>query len=157
MSKPTIQEMQSAFEGKYQKFQIQSTECRWARVHKPDEGNAKYSIKPAWKIDLLLSEAQYTEMKAIGFPVKEKEGEYFITAKRKVHNPDGTLRTPPVVEFPDGTPCTDAIGNGSIVTVHCSAKFFSVAGKTHLPLYFDKVVVENLVAFNGAGSNNIVF
>jgi len=140
-----IQQIKDAFSTeKYFYFTVDKTACKWAHIQKPDD---KFG-EPIYKIDLMLSKEQAEDMKAIGFNVRtNKDGEVFITAKMKAKYPDGSYRDKPVVEIEDGTPWTEPVGNGSVVTVHCSSKFVTVAGKTHLPLYFNRVTIHSLVTY----------
>ena len=147
MGKLSVAEMQELFEGQYQPFEIKNVKCRWAHVQKPDDRFGE----PVYKIDLILSEDQADEMRDIGFNVRTKEGEHFITAKMKAKTPNGDERKPPTLVYDDGTEVEEYIGNGSTVTVSCSAKYVTVAGKTFLPLYFNKVTVHDLVVFQPKG------
>ena len=94
-----------------------SGECRWAKVHKPDQKYNKYSIEV--KLDE-ASVALYKQAGCMGRPSKDGAGYY--TFRRdpngKVWKDDKQVPAgPPLVIRPDGSTIQDLIGNGSKVTI----------------------------------------
>lgn len=130
---------------KYVKFGLNNVKGFWIKVLEPDTA---YEHK--WSIDLHLTDAQATELKAVGFSVKDevknKKGEIVgknvLKVSKKVKNKDGSDNKPPFVVSQDGrTPWTEPLGNGSLLNLKLSAKAWYVQGKWTLSCYLDGVQV----------------
>ena len=119
-------------------------ECRWAKVHTPDEKYDTYQLdlfmdKPSWA----LYEKSERQLK-----VKEAEEGKFVTFRR----PDAKLIKKELVKFGPpkvvdgvGRPIEDLVGNGSKVAIEV-AVYDTQKGKGHR---MEKVTVLELVPFGG--------
>lgn len=132
--------------GDYVPFPINHCILEWAHnlgvVDTPPwagAGEGKY------KVNAIVSDDVAEEMKYCGFDIKtNKDGQQFANPKRKE-----ALGAPEVVDT-DGNPVdTTKIGNGTIATIHCKCRHYNIGGKESLPIYIEKVVIEDLVVYDG--------
>lgn len=135
--------------GEYVKFKIESCILSWARhLATPD---TEFDAVGKYKVTCTIGPDIANDMKYIGFNVKEKDGEVFVVPTRQP-----ALGAPKVVDT-DGNPVDPTtIGNGTVATVECTARSVKVAGKTHLPIYIEKVIVEDLVTYEGTGEGESI-
>ena len=133
-------------------FVLSGVKVLWANVQ-ADNPDSKY--ERVWKTDVILEKSMADSMLASGFGVREKDGEYLLTIKKKCMTRDGKAQTPPTVVGRDGkTPFTEEIGNGSTCNIKVYAKYCEVKGETHLPAYLNALQVVEHVA-RGAGFDNL--
>jgi hypothetical protein len=122
--------------------------CKWAKVYKPDEKYNKHSIDIGFTKDGL---ANYTKLGLKNKP-KEADGLYWVTFRR---DPEGKVwingkQEPagkPGVFNPDGSPCTEIIGNGSEVTIVVSTYDYDNKFGKGKGSRLEKVRVDKLVKY----------
>ena len=137
---------------KYTAFKLHNVEGFWCKVTEPDT-----QFEHKWSVDLHLTDAQATELKAVGFNVKDitnkKTGVVtpnVLKAVKKVKNKDGSENKAPTCVGPDGkTPFTEKIGNGSKLNLNLTAKAWFIQGQWSLSCYLDGVQVAELVEYAG--------
>jgi len=127
--------------GEYVKFPLNNVILEWPHLYEPD---CKFDSVGKFHVNCIISKSQAEDMKYIGFNVKKNvEGQDYVEAKRKP-----ALGRPKVtMEGEDFDP--RSIGNGTVATVKCSARYMTVTGKKHLPIYMEEVIVEDLVTYDG--------
>lgn len=101
------------------KFEVLSGIAQYTFIHRPDGGNAKRKIAPAYKIDLMLDKKdQKAKAKALGLNIKpadDKHPHEFVTIKSKVK--EGREK-PRLIDSQRNTiPENILVGNGSEVNV----------------------------------------
>ena len=136
------------FEGKGSVLPINGVKVKWAALQSPD---TRY--EHCWKVNLILSKEQAEKMMAVGFNVsQDKDGDYFLVAKKKCRTKEGKLQTAPLVVGRDGrTPFTEELGNGSTVNAQVFSKYVEVKGETWLTAYLNSVQVLEHVPYSGSG------
>lgn len=133
--------------GEYVAFPLKDCILEWAgHLATPD---TKFDAVGKFKCNCVISDDIAAEMIEVGFNVKKNaDGQYFVQPTRK---PD--LGKPVVVDVAGDLVDPQNIGNGTIATVDVKTKFMVVAGKEHLPLYIEKVTVNDLVEYAGKSSS----
>lgn len=133
--------------GEYVKFPINHCILEWAHnLGTPDI--TEWDPIGKYKVNAIVSDEVAEEMKYVGFAIKtNKEGQQFANPKRKVE-----LGAPVVVDTDDNPVDPSKIGNGSIATIHCKCKYYKIGGTESLPIYIEKVVIEDLVEYDSGGS-----
>jgi hypothetical protein len=126
---------------------LSNVKVKWAALQEPDT-----KFEPCWKIDIIITEEQANNLKAVGFKCRQdSDGDWILRAKKKVRTKSGKAQRAPLVVGRDGrTPITDNVGNGSLCNVNVYAKYVEVAGVTHLPCYLNEVQVIDLVPYSGS-------
>jgi hypothetical protein len=101
------------------KYEVLSGVAQYTFIHRPDAGNPKRKIAPAYKIDLMLdNEEQKAKATALGLKIKPADAKHpmeFVTIKSKV----AENRKPPrlVDSQRNDIPPSILVGNGSKVNV----------------------------------------
>ena len=141
-----IDELKALFNsGDYVRFPLKSVLLEYPHLAEPD---TKFDAVGVFKVNAIIADDVARDMEAVGLNVKENsDGQKYIICKRKAF-----LGPPKVTKDGDAfDPRT--IGNGTVATIDVAVKSTTVAGKTHLPVYIDEVKIEDLVAYEGAGSS----
>lgn len=135
--------------GNYVSFPIRNCILEWAQhLNEPDI--TEWDPIGKFKVNAIISDEVAEEMKYVGFNVKKnKDDQQYVQPKRKV-----ALGKPIVVDT-DGNPVdASKIGNGTIATIECTCKHFKIGGNESLPIYIEKVIIEDLVEYEG-GSESV--
>ena len=133
-------------------FPLNNVKVIWADIM-ADSPDTKYEA--CWKLDAVLEKGMAKSMEAAGFGVKEKDGEFTLTIKKKCRTKAGKEQAPPSVVGRDGrTPFTEDVGNGSVCNVIVFAKYNEVKGITYLTPYLNGVQVVDHVS-RGSGFGNV--
>lgn len=126
--------------------------AKWARLVQPDMEYNK------WSVVLYLDEESQNifhklkEAPAIMNQMKNDDDGNYVTLSRPVSRDYGSeIRafTPPLVLKPDGTPCTELIGNGSDLTCKLEVYGWPARGarRAGRAIRLDSVRVDNLVPY----------
>ena len=135
-------------------FTMKDRPVKWAMVL-PDHPDTKYEHR--WKVDIVLDEAWKNNLQKAGFNVyQDGDGDWILRVIKKVKTRAGKTQSPPTLISEEGEPVTTAIGNGSICDIRVYAKYNTVAGKTFLNAYLNKVTVKEHLVYEG-GSEDIDF
>ncbi len=132
--------------GEYVKFPLKNVILEWCHFVEPD---TRFDKVGKFKCNAILGKKQAEDMEYIGFNIKTNaDGQKYVVVKRS------PVLGPPTVEDTDGNSVDgSSVGNGSVATIYGSAKYMTVSGNNYLPVYMDKVVIEDLVIYSGAGDS----
>ena len=120
---------------------------KWAYLFDPD---TKY--EPKWSVDAYLSEEDATEMKSLGFNIKDSPDGPLIKLTKKCTTKAGKKLAPPkVVGLDPRVPFTQEVGNGSVCNVMVYAVYRTVNGNEILCAYLEGVQVVDHVEYSGSG------
>lgn len=131
-------------------YRIDGVELNWAKLDKP--------VSPfgtlQWELQIATTDkAKAKELKDNHFNVKEKDGKFVVSLKRKAVKSDGTENTP--VRVVDGTlNAIDArkIGNGSTGNVIVFQYPYETMGRSGIASSLSGVQVTELVEYNPSSS-----
>ena len=135
------------------KFTISDVPVFYARV--TENNYDDYEGKKRYKMTLNIPEDLAKKMEDSGFNVKHDEnGEYFVDTYRNINLKSGDVMPPPPIRFEDGTPYDPTkdglIGNETVCSVECSAKYTKVGKVWRLPLCLESIVIKELVPYEAA-------
>jgi hypothetical protein len=135
-------------------FTIEDRPVKWAMVL-PEHPDTKYEHR--WKVDVVLDEAWKENLQKAGFNIyQDGDGDWILRVIKKVKTRAGKTQAPPTVVAKDGTPVTVPVGNGSVCDTRVYAKYNTVAGKTFLNAYLNKLTVNEHVLYEG-GADDVDF
>lgn len=131
-------------------FRIDNVELNWAKLDQP--------VSPfgtlQWELQVATSDkAKAKELKDNFFNVKEKDGKFFVSLKRKAIKSDGSQNTP--VRVVDGSlnPINaKSIGNGSVGNVIVFQYPYETAGRKGVASSLSGVQITELVEYNPSAS-----
>lgn len=131
-------------------YRIDGVELNWAKLDKP--------VSPfgtlQWELQIATTDkAKAKELKDNHFNVKEKDGKFVVSLKRKAVKSDGTENTP--VRVVDGSLSEiDArkIGNGSTGNVIVFQYPYETMGRSGIASSLSGVQVTDLVEYNPSSS-----
>lgn len=131
-------------------YRIDGVELNWAKLDKP--------VSPfgtlQWELQIATTDkAKAKELKENHFNVKEKDGKFVVSLKRKAVKSDGTENTP--VRVVDGTlNPIDArkIGNGSMGNVIVFQYPYETMGRKGIASSLSGVQVTELMEYNPSSS-----
>lgn len=129
---------------------IKNVELNWARLDKPVSpfGTEQYELQVA-TTDKALAE----ELRANHFNVKEKDGKYTVSLKRKARKADGSDNGAPRVVDAKLQPVEAMIGNGSVGNVKVYQYPYDVRGKKGVGNSLTAVQIVDLVEYRGTGGD----
>lgn len=140
-----IEDIKARFQsGDYIPFPLKNVILEYPHLDTPDDhfdpGGGKY------KVNCIVTSDVADDMIECGINVKTRDdGERYIQPSRKPE-----LGKPVCVDT-DGNPVDPrTIGNGSVASLDLKTKFWKIAGKAHQTVYIEKIVIEDLVKFEGA-------
>ena len=100
-------------------FKLDGVKVKYVYTRDPD---VKYD--PCWKVTCVLDDEMKTELLAEGFNVRQDgDGDWILTAKRKVSLKGGKQQDPPTVVDAQKAPFNEIIGNGSTCNVILYGKY----------------------------------
>jgi len=134
--------------GNYVSFPLNNGILEWAQ-HLGTPDITEWDPIGKYKVNCIVSDEVAEEMKYVGFAIKKnKDDQQYVQPKRKV-----ALGKPLVVDT-EGNPVDPSkIGNGTIATIECSCKYYKIGGNESLPIYIEKVIIEDLVEYEGGGAS----
>jgi len=143
-----------AFEGKGMKFTMFAAPIMFAKI--TEENMDDYEGKLRFKVTIVVDSEMGPKMEENGFNVKQDDdGNYLVDAyKLRITGKGDDMKTngPPDVVFADGTKWDykehGGIGNGTIADVEVFAKYVKVGKEWRLPLYLNKIILVDFVAYN---------
>lgn len=105
-----------------------------------------------FKCNAVVSDDVATDMEACGFKVYEsKDGEKFVKMTRQpkfgkvpIEDEDGNEIDPKI------------IGNGTVATIEASTKYWKVGKEPSQSIYMNKIIVHDLVKYEGTGGGKAV-
>jgi hypothetical protein len=118
----------------------------WASVTTP---NTTY--EPVYSINVVVDNEVANDFRSRGFTVKDKEEGPTIVVKRKVHGPNGMIRTAPKLIDNMKNEMDCQIGNGSTVRVQYKEWEITRQGTLYKGLDLQAVQVKSLVSFSKGG------
>ena len=123
----------------------------WARLDAPVSPFGA----PQWELQIELTEAQAKELKANHFNVKEKDGKFTVSLKRKAVKADGSKMDPVRVVDASKMPMENrsSIGNGSKGNVIVWQAPYNTAGRSGIANSLTAVQVVELVEYTGGGAD----
>ena len=132
-------------------FLISQVELNWARVDTP--------VNPfgteQWEVQIATTDkAQADELKANHLNVKEKDGKFIVSLKRKAVKADGSPMEPVRVVNADRSVITDrrSIGNGSIGNVIVWQAPYDFQGRSGVSSSLTAIQVTKLEVYSGGSS-----
>lgn len=136
-----------AFEAK--NYRINDVELNWAKLVSPVSpfGSPQFELQVA-----TTDKAKADEMAANNLKVKEIDGKFVVSLKRKAVKADGSDNGAPRVVGKDAKPLADAskIGNGSKGNVIVFQYEYNAAGRTGIASSLTAVQVTDLVEYTGS-------
>jgi len=116
-----------------------------------------YEGKLRYKLTMEINKDLAAKMEEAGFNVKyDENGQAFLDAIRNHKLKSGETMPPPQVVFEDGTVWNPEVhgflGNETLCDVVVSAKYTKVGKEWRLPCYLDKIIIKELVAYEGASA-----
>ena len=137
-----------AFEAK--NYMIKDVELNWAKLVSPVSpfGSPQFELQVA-----TTDKAKADEMTANNLKVKEIDGKFVVSLKRKAVKADGSDNGAPRVVGKDAKPLADAskIGNGSKGNVIVFQYEYNAAGRTGIASSLTAVQVTDMVEYTGTG------
>ena len=136
-------------------FKIEGVELNWARLAKPVNpfGTEQYELQIA-----TTDKAKAEELKANHFNVKEKDGKFVVSLKRKAKKADGSDNGPVRVVNADLSPMENpaTIGNGSIGNVIVFQYPYSAMGRSGIASSLTAVQITKLEEYVSTGGVDFV-
>lgn len=133
-------------------FRMDNVELNWAKLVTPVSpfGSAQYELQIA-----TTDEAVANEWKENHLNVKQKDGKFTVSLKRKAMKADGSDNGAPRVVGADAQPIADAgkIGNGSRGNVIVFQYEYNAAGRSGIASSLTAVQVTELEVYTGGGSD----
>lgn len=131
-------------------YRIDNVELNWAKLDQP--------VSPfgtlQWELQIATTDkAKAKELKDNYFNVKEKDGKYVVSLKRKAIKSDGSENTP--VRVVDGSlQAVDAkkLGNGSVGNVIVYQYPYETAGRKGIASSLSGVQVTQMIEYNPSAS-----
>ena len=129
-------------------FLISNVILNWARLDQPVSPFGA----PQWELQLELTAEQAAELKSNHFNVKEKDGKFTVSLKRKAVKADGSPMDPVRVVGADKMPMENrgSIGNGSKGNVIVWQAPYSTMGRSGIANSLTAVQVVDLVEYSGS-------
>ena len=132
-------------------YKIEGVELNWAKLARPVSpfGTEQYELQIA-----TTDKAKAEELKANHLNVKEKDGKFVVSLKRKAKKADGSDNGPVRVVNADLSPMTDSgkIGNGSIGNVIVFQYEYEAMGRKGVASSLTAVQVTTLEVYEGSAS-----
>ena len=131
-------------------YLISDVTLNWARL---DTAISPFGT-PQWELQLELTAEQAETLKANHFNVKEKDGKFTVSLKRKAIKADGSPMEPVRVVGADKMPLENkaSIGNGSKGNVIVWQAPYSTMGRSGIANSLTAVQVTDLVVYTGSSS-----
>ena len=130
-------------------YKIEGVELNWAKLNKPVSpfGTAQYELQIA-----TTDAAKAQELRDNNLNVKEKDGKFTVSLKRKAVKADGSDNGAPRVVNGDLSPIADSskIGNGSVGNVIVFQYPYEAMGRKGIASSLTAVQVTTLVEYTGA-------
>jgi hypothetical protein len=123
----------------------------WASITQP---NTTY--EPKYTINLVLDEDTADRFRSEGYTVVDKDEGPSIVIKRKVHGPNGMIRSAPDLMDRNKNPLDCQIGNGSKVNVQYKPWEITRQGKVYKGLDLQKVQVVDLVPYGNVDEFDVI-
>ena len=126
-------------------YKIEGVELNWAKLDKP--------VSPfgtlQWELQIATTDAaKAEELKANFFNVKEKDGKFIVSLKRKAVKSDGSNNTPVrVVDSKLNEINGSTIGNGSVGNVIVFQYPYETAGRSGIASSLSGVQVTSLMEY----------
>ena len=133
-------------------FIISDVTLNWARLDTPVSPFGT----PQWELQVATADAdKAAELKANHFNVKEKDGMFTVSLKRKAVKADGSAMDPVRVVDANKMPVEkrSAIGNGSKGNVIVWQAPYNTAGRSGIAASLTAVQVTEMVEYNGGGDD----
>lgn len=132
---------------------IKNVELNWARLDRPVNpfGTEQYELQVS-TTDKKLAK----ELKDNFFNVKEKDGKYVVSLKRKARKANGDDNGAPKVVNADLSPfdfSKHLIGNGTVGNVKVYQYPYEMMGRKGIGSSLTAVQIVDLVAYTGGGNN----
>jgi hypothetical protein len=133
-------------------YRINNVELNWAKLDPERPVEAFGNIQ--WELQIATTDAALAkEMTERHLNVKEKDGKFVVSLKRKAFKKDQSPSRPVVVVGADTSPLDPKIiGNGSIGNVEVYQYNYDMAGRKGIGTMLSGVQVVNLVPYNAAPS-----
>jgi hypothetical protein len=131
-------------------FRIDNVQLNWAKLDRPVEPFGT----PQWEVQALTTDKKLADNLAKEhFNVKEKDGNYVISLKRKALKRDGTPNKPPQVVDSKLQPMDPkVIGNGSIGNIMVYQYEYDMMGRQGIGTMLSGVQVTTLNKYNPSAS-----
>jgi len=123
----------------------------WASITQP---NTTY--EPVYTINVVVDETTADKFRSEGYTVKDKEEGPTIVIKRKVHGPNGMIRSAPELMDRSKNPMDCQVGNGSTVNVQYKPWEVTRQGKVYKGLDLQKVQVVDLVPYGNVDEFDVI-
>jgi len=123
----------------------------WASITQP---NTTY--EPVYTINLVVDEDIADHFRSEGYTVKDKDEGPTIVIKRKVHGPNGMIRSAPDLMDRQKNPMACQVGNGSKVRVQYKPWEVNRQGKVYKGLDLQKVQVIDLVPYGNVDEFDVI-
>jgi len=123
--------------------ELENVELRHPYFTTPDTGKeGVFTKKPEWCCTIILDDDLKDSLEALGFNVREKDGEHFITARRACETLGGKKQDPPTV-WKDRETLWDGpdLASGSIVCIKLWCKYTNPRNPTQVVPYIDAALV----------------
>jgi len=131
-------------------YLISDVELNWSRLATP--ANNPFGGVPAWEIQIATTDKNKAdELKANNFNVKEKDGKFTVSLRRKSVKADGSAMEPVRVVDANKVPMDNkaSIGNGSRGNVIVWQAPYSNMGRSGVSNSLTAVQVVDLVEYSG--------
>jgi len=123
----------------------------WASITQP---NTTY--EPKYTINVVLDEDTADKFRSEGYTVVDKDEGPTIVIKRKVHGPNGMVRSAPDLMDRNKNPLDCQIGNGSKVNVQYKPWEITRQGKVYKGLDLQKDQVVDLVTYGNVDEFDVL-
>ena len=123
----------------------------WASITQP---NTTY--EPVYTVNVVVDDDTADKFRAEGYTVKDKDEGPTIVIKRKVHGPNGMVRSAPDLMDRSKMPMDCQVGNGSTVNVQYKPWEITRQGKVYKGLDLQKVQVVNLVPYGNVDEFDVI-
>lgn len=128
--------------GDYVSFPLKNVILQYPHLATPD---TKFDAVGAYKVNAIIPDDIADDMEAVGFNVKENDdGQKYIVCKRKP-----SLGAPTVVDENGNAVNPENIGNGTIADLELQTKYWTVGKNPTQAVYISKVIITDLVIYEG--------
>jgi len=137
-------------------YLIKDVELNWARLDTPTDN--PFGGDPSWELQVATTDKTLADdMKANDLNVKEKDGKFVVSLRRKSVTKDGNPMEPVRVvdasKAPMDGPARRKIGNGSTGNVIVWLAPYDFRGRTGVTASLTAVQVTDLVEYSGGGAD----
>lgn len=135
---------------------VKDVELNWARLDTPMDN--PFGGPASWEVQIAAdSKEALADLESLGAKVKEKDGKFTVSLRRKAETKDGAPMEPVRVvdsnKAPMDGPARRKIGNGSRGNVIVWAAPFEYMKRTGVTFSLTAVQVVDLVEYSGGGDS----